>query len=62
MAQPRRPKLEQVARDLMADSGNRTDGSAEAPSGLVEDPDGLPLFILSPVQRDELSLIASRLG
>jgi EAL domain-containing protein (putative c-di-GMP-specific phosphodiesterase class I)/GGDEF domain-containing protein len=46
----------------MSDSRPTTDGTADAVSGLTDDADALPLFILSPGQRDELSLVASRLG
>lgn len=35
---------------------------ADAATGLADDADGLPLFILSPGQRDQLSIVASRLG
>ena len=38
------------------------DGPGRPGDGGADESDGLPLFILSPGQRDELSLIAARLG
>ncbi len=43
-------------------SATQTEGSGDSAPRFTDDPDGLPLFILSLGQRDELSVMASRMG
>src|SRR5688572_5886963 len=62
MAQPSQRKRSGAHAVLTEPSALRHDGSTHSRGGFANDPDGLPLFILSADQRDELSLMASRMG